>query len=402
MRNRRDLAARWRRAGSIGDWPDACAPSLIAGPDGEGVWQDGRVAFGHRRLSIIDLTEASGQPMRTPDGTGVLVYNGEIYNHRELRRDLEREGVQFGGLGRYRGSPPGAPPLGSRPKRRSPQRDVRFAYFDTRNGALWLGRTGSASSRSSSPILASSSSLRRKPRRFSLIHAWRAGRSLSVGPMAFRRGARVAANAVRGNRRARSRLVVESDASGIEKRRILSPSLPLTSIALSPLRPKIRRNSSANFATACNKRDPAPVERCSPRRHVQWRRRFKLIAAYAKNQIPGIEGYVADVQWPTGEGDQAARVGRHLGIPIRHIVVDQARFLSLWPYTVWHSDNPIAPPERTALLAVVQACRDDGMKVLLTGEGSDELFGGYPWQERTYNNWRRLAHGGSISFPIAT
>jgi asparagine synthase (glutamine-hydrolysing) len=71
------------------------APIAHRGPDGEGVWQEGRVAFGHRRLSIIDLTEASSQPMRTPDGTGVLAYNGEIYNHRELRRELEREGVQF-------------------------------------------------------------------------------------------------------------------------------------------------------------------------------------------------------------------------------------------------------------------------------------------------------------------
>ena len=49
------------------------APIAHHGPDGEGVWQDGRVAFGHRKLSIIDLTEASSQPMRTPDGTGVLV-----------------------------------------------------------------------------------------------------------------------------------------------------------------------------------------------------------------------------------------------------------------------------------------------------------------------------------------
>lgn len=115
-----------------------------------------------------------------------------------------------------------------------------------------------------------------------------------------------------------------------------------------------------------------------------------MIAAYAKDQLPEIEGYVADVQWPSGEGNQAERGGRHLGVPIRRIVVDQARFLRLWPYTVWHSDNPSLNPTDTALLAVVQACRDDGIKVLLTGEGSDELFGGYPWQEKTYNFWRRL------------
>jgi asparagine synthetase B (glutamine-hydrolysing) len=79
-----------------------------------------------------------------------------------------------------------------------------------------------------------------------------------------------------------------------------------------------------------------------------------LIAAYAKDQLPEIEGYVADVQWPSGEGNQAERGGRHLGVPIRRIVVDQARFLRLWPYTVWHSDNPSLNPSDTALL---RSCR---------------------------------------------
>ena len=70
-------------------------PIAHRGPDGKGIWQHGRVALGHRRLSIIDLTEASGQPMLTRDGMGVLVYNGEVYNFRELRNELEREGITF-------------------------------------------------------------------------------------------------------------------------------------------------------------------------------------------------------------------------------------------------------------------------------------------------------------------
>ncbi len=51
--------------------------------------------FGHRRLSIIDLSEAANQPMIDPTGNYVLVFNGEIYNHAELRGQLEREGIQF-------------------------------------------------------------------------------------------------------------------------------------------------------------------------------------------------------------------------------------------------------------------------------------------------------------------
>jgi asparagine synthase (glutamine-hydrolysing) len=65
------------------------------GPDGEGSFDDGPVAFAHRRLSIIDLTAAGAQPMRTPEGRYTIVYNGEIYNHRELRAELERDGWVF-------------------------------------------------------------------------------------------------------------------------------------------------------------------------------------------------------------------------------------------------------------------------------------------------------------------
>ena len=59
------------------------------GPDGAGLWSDNGIALGHRRLSIIDLSAAAAQPMQTPDGRYVLTYNGEIYNHRELRNNLE-------------------------------------------------------------------------------------------------------------------------------------------------------------------------------------------------------------------------------------------------------------------------------------------------------------------------
>jgi asparagine synthase (glutamine-hydrolysing) len=67
------------------------------GPDGMGEWYspDERVAFGHRRLSIIDLSERGAQPMASTDGKLVVTFNGEIYNYRELRRTLEARGYTF-------------------------------------------------------------------------------------------------------------------------------------------------------------------------------------------------------------------------------------------------------------------------------------------------------------------
>lgn len=64
------------------------------GPDGGDVWTDHGVGLGHRRLSIIDIA-GSPQPMHSIDGRCVLVFNGEIYNYRELRRELKELGAQF-------------------------------------------------------------------------------------------------------------------------------------------------------------------------------------------------------------------------------------------------------------------------------------------------------------------
>ncbi len=65
------------------------------GPDSDGIWMNGAVGLGHRRLAILDLSPAGHQPMLTPDKRFALTYNGEIYNQAELRRDLETEGVVF-------------------------------------------------------------------------------------------------------------------------------------------------------------------------------------------------------------------------------------------------------------------------------------------------------------------
>jgi len=67
------------------------------GPDDAGLWTspDGRVGFGHRRLAIVDLSPLGHQPMLTPDGRFVITFNGEIYNFRQLRGELEAAGRRF-------------------------------------------------------------------------------------------------------------------------------------------------------------------------------------------------------------------------------------------------------------------------------------------------------------------
>lgn len=65
------------------------------GPDAWGVWADGQCAFGHRRLAIIDLSEAGRQPMANDDGSVQITFNGEIYNFQTLRAELETHGHRF-------------------------------------------------------------------------------------------------------------------------------------------------------------------------------------------------------------------------------------------------------------------------------------------------------------------
>ena len=62
---------------------------------GEWYSPDERVGFGHRRLTIIDLSERGAQPMASADGKLVVTFNGEIYNYRQLRSSLEARGYQF-------------------------------------------------------------------------------------------------------------------------------------------------------------------------------------------------------------------------------------------------------------------------------------------------------------------
>ena len=65
------------------------------GPDGYGIWQEDGVTLGHRRLSILDLSENGRQPMSYADGRYEITFNGEVYNFIEIRRELMSKGYTF-------------------------------------------------------------------------------------------------------------------------------------------------------------------------------------------------------------------------------------------------------------------------------------------------------------------
>jgi len=72
-----------------------CKKMYKRGPDAEGIFLDKGLVLGHRRLSILDLNPRSNQPLTSTDGSYTIVFNGEIYNFRELRAELVSHGIQF-------------------------------------------------------------------------------------------------------------------------------------------------------------------------------------------------------------------------------------------------------------------------------------------------------------------
>ena len=86
---------RFRARPSQANWETLSELMIRRGPDDSGTWQDERCNLVFRRLSILDLSAAGHQPMVSADDRYVLVFNGEVYNFIELRRQLEQRGIRF-------------------------------------------------------------------------------------------------------------------------------------------------------------------------------------------------------------------------------------------------------------------------------------------------------------------
>jgi asparagine synthase (glutamine-hydrolysing) len=110
----------------------------------------------------------------------------------------------------------------------------------------------------------------------------------------------------------------------------------------------------------------------------------------ARRHLGRLRAYVADLATPGSEAHRAQVVADHLGVELVRVGLDQERFLRLWPEAVGHDGHACFHRSCVALLAVAKASRADGVKVLLNGEGADELFGGYPAQQRAFEarGWR--------------
>jgi len=356
------------------------------GPDEAGLHTDGCAALAHRRLSIVDLSTGQ-QPLSNEDGTVWVSFNGEIYNHRDARADLEAAGhcyrtksdtetivhayEEWGDdcAHRFRGMFAFA--IWDAPKRRllltRDRLGIKPLYW-TRVGDTLLFASeikailasGLVQPEANYDVLAETLSTRYTSREATLFKG--IYKLLPGHQLVFERGEiRVRQYwdvpiAVEGRRDSGvgHRNVVD------EFRELLTESVRLRLMSDVPLGMFLSGGiDSVSIASIMAKLIDRPLKTFS----VAFKER-------AFNEL-----------------DYAREAARAIGADAHEIVIDDRDFFGALPALLWHEDEPIAHPSSIALYFVSKLAREH-VTVVLTGEGSDELLAGYGKYLRLQWNWR--------------
>jgi len=361
------------------------------GPDDNGVWTHQGLGLGHTRLSIIDLSKNGHQPFITEDGSGILSYNGEIYNYWELRQQLQKEGVTFK-------STSDTEVLLYALQKWGPQKTVpllqgmfAFAYVDLTQETLWLARDRAGIKPlywiDNASLVVFASEMKAlfdhpdipcRPDMHSLTTQL-IFRRLDGDWTPFENVKCVLPGTMIKIQKQQSETITYFDLlRDINIDRILeSKNIPFEDI-LQTFNEKFARSVQSHLMS-----DTPVAAMCSGGVDSSF------ITAKAKEFNPDLVAYVAEVEnFRIKEADKAQKVCDHLDIPLRRIKVNQEEYLRAWPEAVYYNDQPNFFAQNVYAMLVSKAAYQDGFKVLVTGEGSDELFGGYALQAEAYHMWR--------------
>jgi asparagine synthase (glutamine-hydrolysing) len=370
------------------------------GPDDAGELIDGQAALGHRRLSIVDLA-AGHQPLSNEDGTVWIVFNGEIYNHAAVRPGLEAAGHRY--------------------RTRSDTETIVHAYEQWGDGcvehlrgmfafAIW----DSARRR----LLLARDRLGIKP----LYWAMAGGRLLF--------GSEIKSILESGLVRA------EADESRLPEllgTRYLSGAETLFKgiHRLLPGHTLVFENGTVTtrqYWDVPAGRSDETIARLSEQDAVQQFRarleeavRVRLMADVPLGMFlsGGLDSSaiavlmagmidrplqtfsVAFKQRAFSELDYARQVSTAIKADAHEIVIDEHDFFTALPRLIWHEDEPIAHPSSVPLYFVSELARQH-VKVVLTGEGSDELLAGYAKYPKALVNWRAGGAYSVVPNPVRT
>lgn len=364
------------------------------GPDASGQWHshDGRVGLAHRRLSIIDLSERGAQPMSSPDGQLVITFNGEIYNYRELRQELQNLGCQMQSesdtevllhlyaregtamLGRLRGM-------------------FAFALWDNRKQALLLARDPfgikplyladdgwTARVASQVKALLTSPRVSRAPEPAGLAGFYLFG---SV-PEPFTLYQEI-------------RSVPAGSYQWVD---VLGPQAPQTYFDAGQVWAEAEQLARLPLAEVPAAVRAALADSVSHHLVADVPVGAFLSAGIDSGALVGLmrETGQANLQTVTlafqefdgtaqDESILAAQVARHYGVQHSRRVVDEAEFRADLPHILSAMDQPSIDGINTWFVS--KAAREAGLKVAISGLGGDELLGGYP-SFRDVPRWARL------------
>lgn len=354
------------------------------GPDDCGLWVAGPVGFGHRRLSIIDVG-GSRQPMVTADGRFHLVFNGEIFNYRERRRQLrypfETAGDTETILAEFVAGGPGSV--------RNLRGQFAHAVHDATDGSLWLfrDRVGvlplyyyadaemlafASEVKALLPALPSVGIDERSVETYLAHRAVPSPRTLFAGVRKLRPG---------------HWLHVQADGS-----------LETTCYWTLPpggARRRVEPQAAADRLDAALREavEDALVADVGVGALLSGGVDSSLIVALTARARGGGGSVNTFSAGFGGEGvDElpfARQVSRAFGTRHHEVVVRPADFVELWPRLTWHRDAPVSEPADIAVFRLAELARQS-VKVILSGEGSDELFAGYP--KYRAERWVALAH----------
>ncbi len=348
------------------------------GPDAGGVWshEDERVSLhlGHRRLSIIDLSTAADQPLHS--GNLTLVYNGELYNYRELRAELSATGVTFAtqsdtevvlqawrhwgpaALTRFRGM-------------------FAFALADTVTGELVLARDPLGikpllylergdgivfASELKAITAALGSELRIEPGTLvaSMLYYWvpeqrcaiQGARKLPAGSWArIRPGEKLE---VRSYWRVQDAAAEAAHQPRADLRAVMEESVKAHLVADVPVSSFLSGGLDSSIVTVLAHRDSSAVDAYT----ITFRPEDQKLEAMPDDAV------------------YARKVARQFGIDLHEIEISPD-IVNLLPKIVDILDEPIGDPAAINTVLMCEAARERGVKVILSGMGADELFGGY-------------------------
>ncbi len=350
------------------------------GPDGSSHWFSEAAGLGHTRLRIIDL-ERGDQPMPNEDGSIVTVYNGEIWNHEELRRDLQRAGHSFrsrcdtevlvhgyeqwgeGLLDHLTGM-------------------FAFAIWDTRRERILLARDRVGKKPLYFAETAAGLAFGSDARSVLLAGGLKAELDEGAVPsFLFQRYVNAPRTLFRGISKLRPGELLTYDRTRVERR----------------------------FYWRLDPQAPVPIERDELRGLVDDAVRRRLmsdvpvgvllsggvdstaVAALARraSEQP-LATFTIGFDDPLYDERPLARLtAERLGTEHHELLVRARDFVEALPRLAWYRDEPIAEPSEIPLLVLAELAGAH-VKVVLTGDGGDEIFGGYP----KYRAERLLRAGG--------